>query len=331
MTDISCDLLIVGAGPVGLYGAYYAGFRGLSTVVIDSLSEVGGQITAMYPEKVIFDVAGFPTIRGRDLVTNLVEQAQPFEPTYLLGRTASELETSESGPVVVRDSAGDVITCSAVIITGGLGTFTPRPLPAGDGWEDRGLVHFVPRLADHADKDIVIAGGGDSAFDWAAELAPIAKSVSIVHRRDKFRAHDGSVDRVKALGVDLITEAEIAELKDATGGSTGAVASAVITKKDGTSREIPVQVVVAALGFTANLGPMTGWGLEIEGRHINVDTTMKTNLPRIFAAGDIVGYPGKVPLIAVGFGEAATAVNNAAVVVHPEAHVFPGHSSGEVA
>jgi thioredoxin reductase (NADPH) len=303
----------------------------LSTVILDTLPEAGGQITAMYPEKVIFDVAGFPEIRGRDLVNNLVAQADSFTPTYWLGRTAQELATSDEGPVIVRDDQGDTITANAVIITGGLGTFTPRPLPAGDGWSDRGLVHFVPRLADHAGKDIIIAGGGDSAFDWAAELAPIARSVAVVHRRDKFRAHDASVDRVKALGVELITEAEIAELKDAEGGSTGAVASAVITKKDGTSREIPVQVVVAALGFTANLGPMTQWGLDIVGRHINVDTTMRTNLPRVFAAGDIVGYPGKVPLIAVGFGEAATAVNNAAVVIHPEAHVFPGHSSGEVA
>src|SRR3954451_734675 len=180
----TCDLLIVGAGPVGLYAAYYAGFRGWTTTIMDTLPEAGGQITAMYPEKDIFDVAGFPSVKGRVLVDALVEQAAPFNPTYLLDHQAMTLETSDEGPVTVTTTGDVSIEAKAVVITGGIGSFTPRALPAGDGWAGRGLVYFVPRLDEHAGKDIVIVGGGDSAFDWAYMLQPIAKSVALVHRRD---------------------------------------------------------------------------------------------------------------------------------------------------
>ena len=166
-----CDILIIGAGPAGLYAAYYAGFRGWSVVVMDALPEAGGQITAMYPEKDIFDVAGYTTVKGRVLVENLVASAAPFSPTYVLGEQAVDLDAPEEGPVTVTGSAGTVISAKAVIITGGIGSFTPRALPADDGWAGRGLVYFVPQLAEHADKDVVIVGGGDSAFDWAYAAA----------------------------------------------------------------------------------------------------------------------------------------------------------------
>lgn len=314
------DLLIVGAGPTGLFAAYYAGFRGLRVAVVDSLPELGGQITAMYPEKAILDVAGFPTIKGRELVAGLVEQAASAQPTYLLERSATTLESVEGGVTVGLDD-GTTVRAGAVLITAGIGKFSPRPLPAADGWLGRGLEFFVPSFEPYVDKDVVVVGGGDSAFDWAQHLEPIARSVTLVHRRDAFRAHQRTVDEVRASSVRIVTRAEVTALRGAQ-----ALEEVEITV-DGEASVQPAQAVVAALGFVADLGPMKEWGLDLDKRHVVVDSAMRTNLDRVFAAGDITEYPGKVRLIAVGFGEAATAVNNAAVAIDPSAHVFPGHSS----
>lgn len=315
------DIVIVGAGPTGLFAAYYAGFRGLSTTVVDALPEPGGQVTAMYPEKMIFDVAGFPSIKGRDLVANLVEQAAQFAPEYKLGVRADGLSFVDDRPVLAL-SDGTVLTCGSIIITGGLGSFTPRPLPAADAFGGEGLVYFVPHLDDHAGHDVVIVGGGDSAFDWALALEPVAKSVTLVHRRDKFRAHASTVAKVQALPVEIIVNAQVTKIH-----GDGHVVGAEVLAKGAAPRLLPADTVVAALGFTADLGPIAQWGLTLDKRHIVVDSMMKTNLPRVFAAGDISEYPGKVRLIATGFGEAATAVNNAAITIDPSAHLFPGHSS----
>jgi thioredoxin reductase (NADPH) len=315
------DVAIVGAGPTGLFAAYYAGFRGLSTAVIDALPEPGGQVTAMYPEKLIYDVAGFPVIRGRDLVANLVVQAAPFNPGYLLGLRANDLSYVDDKPVLEL-SDGTILHCGAIIVTGGMGSFTARPLPAADEFAGSGLVYFVPHLDDLAGHHVVIVGGGDSAFDWALSLHPVAKSVTLVHRRDKFRAHAGTVSRVQALPVEIIVNAEIRRVIGAE-----RMAGVEVHARGAEPRELPVDTLVAALGFTADLGPLAEWGLDLDHRHIVVDTTMATNRARIFAAGDIAEYPGKVRLIATGFGEAATAVNNAAIAIDPSAHLFPGHSS----
>jgi thioredoxin reductase len=321
LTDV--DLLIVGAGPTGLFAAYYAGFRDLSTAIVDSLPEPGGQVTAMYPEKMIFDVAGFPAVRGRDLVANLVEQAAQWKPTYLLGRKADTLTPNGSG-FNVGLGDGSVVHAGAVLITAGIGEFTPRPLPAGDGWLGRGMVHFVPELAVYAGKHVVVVGGGDSAFDWALALHPIAASVKLVHRRNKFRAHPPTVRQVEALGVPIITDAEVTALRGET-----TLHEVDIQVKGADPSTYRADVVVAALGFTADLGPLESWGLKLSHRAIEVDSTGKTAVDRVFAAGDVAQYPGKVKLIATGFGEAATAVNNIAVTLNPEAHLFPGHSSNE--
>lgn len=322
--SITTDLLIVGAGPVGLYAAYYAGFRGFGTVVCDTLPEVGGQISAMYPEKLIYDVAGFPAVRGRDLVEGLAEQANSFSPHYVLGEQAQTLEHTSEG-VKVTTAAGTAIDAKVLLITAGIGAFRPRPLPAADGFSGDGIVFFVPKLDVHAGQDVVIVGGGDSAFDWALSLHDIAKSVTLVHRREAFRAHGATVDRVRDAGVRLVTSSEVSAIE----GADHVTGVEVTHKVSGVSELLPADAVVAALGFIAAIGPLAEWGIELQKRHILVNTTMATNLPRVFAAGDIAMYPGKVPLIAVGFGEAALAVNNAAPLIDPTHGVFPGHSSGE--
>jgi thioredoxin reductase (NADPH) len=314
-------VLIVGAGPAGLFGAYYAGFRGMSVTLVDSLPEIGGQVSALYPEKAILDVAGFPVIKGRELVNALVEQASSAKPTYLLDRTANVLSPRDDGVVMGLDD-GSEVHAKVVVITAGIGKFTPRPLPAGDGWEDRGLVFFVPSFDEYVGKDVVIVGGGDSAFDWAHHLEPIAASVTLVHRRDAFRAHQATVDAVLAGRTEVITKAQVTALI-----GSDRVEKVEITTNDGEVLVRPAQAVVAALGFIADLTAMKDWGLEFDKRQIKVDTAMRTNLPRVFAAGDITEYDGKVRLIAVGFGEVATAINNAAPLVFPDQGVFPGHSS----
>ena len=322
MTDMAVDLAVIGAGPTGLYAAYYAGFRGLSVLVADALPEPGGQVAAMYPEKLILDVGGFPEIKGRDLVDNLVRQAAQYEPRYLLGRRAEKLGYAGGSPVLEFDD-GTVVACGAVLISGGIGSFTSRPLPAADAFAGEGVVYFVPEPAVHSGRHVVVVGGGDSAFDWAAALHPVAASVTLVHRRERFRAHPGSIDRVRALGVPIIVNAQVTGLH----GTERVSEIDIEVKGEDAPRRLPADTVVAALGFTADLGPMADWGLEIDRRAIRVDSTMATTLPRVFAAGDIAAYPGKVKLIATGFGEAATAVNNAAVAIDPDARLFPGHSS----
>lgn len=328
MSAVEADLLIVGAGPVGLFGAYYAGVRGLKVAVVDSLSQVGGQVSAMYPEKQILDVAGFPAVSGRQLISNLVEQAAPYDPVYLLGQEAQQLDRvardGQPDLLVVKTSTGTEISTGAVVVTGGIGTFAPRPLPAGEEFLGRGLEYFVPSSAEYAGKEVVIVGGGDSAVDWALMLHSIASSVTLVHRREAFRAHHGSVELLKASPVQVITNAQVTT----TTGDHQLESIGVSVTGEGDKRTLACQKLVAALGFTANLGQLRDWGVQLhDNRHLVVDSAMRTNVPGIFSAGDITDYDGKVRLIAVGFGEVATAVNNAAVHIDPDAQLFPGHST----
>lgn len=321
MTEV--DLLIVGAGPAGLYAAYYAGFRGLSTAIVDSLPEPGGQLTALYPEKPIYDVAGFPGVRSRDLVAALVEQAAAHGPTFLLGRRAEELHRAEDGFGVQLDD-GSQLRCRTILVTAGLGTFSPRALPAAADWVGRGVEYVVRDLDELAGLDVLIVGGGDSAVDWALALVGSAKSVTLTHRRTAFRAHAASVAALQSSDVRVMVPCEV----DSISGSDRVEAAVVRNSATDEATEIPVQAVVAALGFIADLGPLTRWGMQLDRRrHVLVDTHMATSVPGVYSAGDVVEYPGKVRLISVGFGEAATAVNNAAVYLDPSAHVFPGHSS----
>lgn len=324
MSTLEVDLLLVGAGPVGLYGAYYAGVRGLRTAVLDSLPEPGGQITAMYPEKPIYDVAGLPAVRGRDLVTGLLDQASQYAPTYLLGESATTLTRSGDGRWEVGTDLGGSVRCGAVVLTGGIGTFTPRPLPTGEEFLGRGLAYFVPSLADCQDRDVVIVGGGDSACDWALALQRIARTVTVVHRRKAFRAHKGTVAAVLVCSATVLVDAEVTAVL----GADAVDAVEIVVKGEDGPRVLPCQRLVAALGFLADLGPVREWGLDLhDNQHVVVDSRMRTNLSGVYAAGDLVEYDGKVRLISVGFGEVATAVNNAAVDLDPQAQLFPGHST----
>jgi thioredoxin reductase (NADPH) len=317
------DLLIVGAGPVGLYAAYYAGFRGLRTAVIDSLPQPGGQVAALYPEKMIYDIAGFRAVRGRELVAGLLDQAEQFSPGWLLDQSAQALERLADGRLQVTTTTGVEVVTKSMVIAGGIGTFTPRPLPTGSEFLGRGVDYFVTDPLHYAGADVIVVGGGDSAIDWALMLAPIAKSVTLVHRREQFTAHAASLASLRGTAATLRTPFLIHALS----GDESLEGAVLRNTATDDTIELDCTRVVAALGFTANLGPLTSWGLQIAERHIVVDSTMSTGVAGIYAAGDITQYPGKVRLISVGFGEAALAVNNAAAAVDPHASLFPGHST----
>jgi ferredoxin/flavodoxin---NADP+ reductase len=324
---LETDVLIVGAGPTGLYGAYYAGFRGLRTLVVDVLPQAGGQVMALYPEKQIRDVAALPSIRGRDFVAGLVEQAAAFDPTYLLGRQAVSLESTGDGAVVTLDD-DTVVRAGAVVVTAGIGTPKPRPIETGSEWLGTALSYFVIDPEAHRDQDVVVVGGGDSALDWADALGSIARSVTLVHRRAHFRGHAATLARVQANPTTMIvTDSEVVACEGDL--DAGRLDKVTLRHKDGSEHVVVADHVIAALGFISDLGPLRTWGLELRGRSIEVDRTMRTNVPRVYAAGDVADYDGKVKLMSVGFGEVALAMNHVAVDLDPDLTLFPGHSTDE--
>jgi thioredoxin reductase len=325
MVDV--DLLVVGSGPVGLYATYYAGFRGMRTAVIDSLPEPGGQISALYPEKLIYDIAGLPAVRGRDLVAGLLDQANTYAPNWLLGESAHHLQRLPDGRLRIVTTTGTEVTTRSIVLAAGIGTFSPRPLPAGREFVGRGVDYFVTDPSAYAGHHVVVVGGGDSAVDWALTLEPIAASVTLVHRRPQFTAHAASVAQLHASSTSVRTPYVVHALS----GDDHIRRAILRDTSSGDLLELDCSRIVAALGFTADLGPLTGWGLSIVDRHIEVDSTMWTGVDGIYAAGDVTEYPGKVRLISVGFGEAALAVNNAAVAGDPSAQLFPGHSTATAA
>ncbi|WP_306453234.1 NAD(P)/FAD-dependent oxidoreductase [Rhodococcus sp. ACPA4] len=315
------DVVIVGAGPVGLYAGYYAGFRGMSVAIVDSLPEPGGQCSALYPEKEIFDIAGFPEVKGQVLIDGLVAQAQKAKPIWVLGERAEKLSCSADG-VELTTAQGTTLTAKGIVIAGGIGNFEPRVLEPAADYLGRGLQYFVPRLADLAGHEVVVVGGGDSAVDWALALEGVASSVTLVHRRGSFRAHEHSVAQLRSSSVNVLTSCEIESVS-----GTERIESVVARGVNGDRTTLPATTVVAALGFLAELGPLQEWGLELHQRRILVDRTMQTNIPRVYAVGDIADFEGKIRIIAVGFAEAATAVNNLAPLVNSSWSASPGHSS----
>jgi ferredoxin/flavodoxin---NADP+ reductase len=326
-TDEVVDLAIIGGGPVGLYGAFYAGLRQMSVKIIDSLEVLGGQLMALYPEKYIYDVAGFPKVVAKDLVESLAAQGLQFGATPCLGEQVLTLDADPNDHLFTLKTNKAVHRARLILIAAGVGSFTPRPVPIpnADHWIGRGLHYFVKSMELFKGKRLLILGGGDSAVDWANMLAPYTASQTLIHRRDKFRAHEDSVEKMMQTNTKVMLWHEI---KAFNAGPDGRIASAVVF--DNRSKEetlVEVDEVVSNFGFVSALGPIKDWGLTIEKNQIAVDRLMQTSRPRVFSAGDICTYEGKLKLIATGFGEAATAVNFGKTLIDPTAKLFPGHSS----
>lgn len=327
------DITIIGGGPTGLFALFYAGMRGASAQIVDALPELGGQLTALYPEKYIFDVAGYPKVLAKDLVKALTEQVSQFHqesglPVHLTQRVVG-LEEEDGHYVLVTET--DRFPTKSVVIAAGIGAFSPRKLPQvfAAEWYGRGVHALVSNPEEFRDRDVLIIGGGDSAFDWCAQLRDRAKSVTLIHRSDRFRAHAATVNEVQAaaaLGDGRVNIFTFHEL-DAIHGDTTIAGVSIKDVKAKTSREIACDVILPMLGYVSDLGTLLDWGLNIEKDEILVTTQMETGRPGIYAAGDITTYPGKLKLIATGFGEAAIAVNQAVHHVYPEKKVNPGHSS----
>ncbi|WP_276322288.1 NAD(P)/FAD-dependent oxidoreductase [Cohnella luojiensis] len=318
------DVAIIGGGPAGMFAAFYGGMRQMSVSLIESMPQLGGQLAALYPEKYIYDVAGFPKITAQELVNNLKTQMDHFKSQrYLEEKVVKVSKLEERLFEIVTDKR--IHHARAVIITAGVGAFEPRrlELPEAAQYEKSNLHYFVSDLERYRGQKVLISGGGDSALDWALMLEPIADHVMLVHRRDKFRAHEHSVELLMKSKVEVITPMEITALR-----GDGTIKQVTLTDvKTGTITDYDVDAVIVNFGFVSSLGPIAEWGLQIEGGSIIVDSRMETNISGIFAAGDITTYPGKLKLIAVGFGEAPTAINNAKVYVDPDAKLSPGHSS----
>jgi thioredoxin reductase len=319
------DITIIGAGPTGLFTAFYAGLRRSSVKLIESMPQLGGQLSALYPEKYIYDVAGFPKILAQQLVNNLKEQITRFSPKVCLDEKVLNVTKKEDNTFLIETNLGKHLSKS-IIISAGVGAFEPRrlELPEAAQFEGKNLHYFVEDLSAFKDQKVLISGGGDSALDWALMLEPIAEKVTLVHRRDKFRAHEHSVELLIKSKVDVITPQEIIRLEGTKDHIERALLQHIKTKEEAV---IDVDAVIINFGFVSSLGPIQEWGLEIESGSIVVNSRMETNVPGIYAAGDICTYPGKVKLIAVGFGEAPTAVNNAKMYIDPNAKLHPGHSS----
>lgn len=318
------DVTIIGAGPIGLFSAFYGGMRQLKVKVIESLPQLGGQLSALYPEKYIYDVAGYPKAKAQDLVDQLVIQAKTFDPTIVLNQTVENL-------VKVNDEYFQIISdkethySKTVLITAGIGAFKPRKLKheSAKAYEGKNLHYFVNDLNYFAEKEVCILGGGDSAVDWALMMEPIAKKVSIIHRRDKFRAHEASVKSMEESDINILTPYDIVDIE----GNDERIHSISIKKKDDEVVKLELDELVTNYGFVSSLGPIKEWGLEFSKNSIVVDTKMRTNIEGIYSAGDIVTFDGKVKLIATGFSDAATAISSIKTYIDPKSRQQPQHST----
>jgi len=328
MTHPITDITIIGGGPTGLFASFYTGMRGATAQIVDALPELGGQLTALYPEKYIFDVGGFAKILAKDLVKALKEQVDQFHHKAHLNQNVIALERNEDHFVLVTDT--DSFPTRSIVIAGGIGAFAPRRLPqaCAEPWYGRGIFDRVSDPEEFRGQSIVIIGGGDSAFDWAQQLRDRAKAVTLVHRSDKYRAHGATIADVQAAATagrtTLLPFHELADVLSTGDTLTGVTLREVKTKA---TRDVEADVILPMLGFHSDIGALAEWGLNCEKDEIVVNSLMETGRPGIYAAGDITTYPGKLKLIATGFGEAATAVNQAVHWIYPDKKVNPGHSS----
>ncbi len=313
------DIAIIGAGPIGIFSAFQAGMLGMGSCIIDVLDIAGGQCSALYPEKPIYDIPAYPTILAQDLIDNLTSQAKPFSPEYLLSRQVTDLKKNDN-QFIIKTSKGDIIQSKIVIIAAGAGAFGPNkpPLANIESYEGKSIFYLVSKRSDFAGKKIVIAGGGDSAVDWAISLSSIAK-VTLVHRRAKFRAAPSSMQKINELtkngSIELVTNFQLSELK----GNNGNLKEVIVANLDGEKKSIDANILLPFFGLSQNLGPISKFGLETKSNHIKVNYPyFETNIPGIYAIGDVATYEGKLKLILTGFSEAASALH------HAYAKVFDG-------
>jgi len=328
MTHEIPDITIIGGGPTGLFAAFYTGMRGATAQIVDALPQLGGQLTALYPEKYIFDVGGFSKILAKDLVNALVEQAAQFNFKSHLNQNVTALERNEDHFVLVTET--DRFPTRAIVIAAGIGAFSPRRLPqqCAEPWYGRGIFDRVSNPEEFRGQKIVIIGGGDSAFDWAQQLRDRAEAVTLVHRSDKYRAHGATVADVNAAAAaGRTTLLPFHELHDVIAVDDKLTGVTLRDVKAKTTRDVEADAVLPMLGFHSDIGALAEWGLQCDDDEIVVNSLMETGRPGIYAAGDITTYPGKLKLIATGFGEAAAAVNQAVHWIYPEKKINPGHSS----
>ncbi|QIW24928.1 NAD(P)/FAD-dependent oxidoreductase [Sulfolobus sp. S-194] len=321
------DMVVIGGGPVGLFGTFYAGLRDMKTLLIDAQDELGGQLVSLYPEKIVYDVGGFPGILAYELAQQLVEQAKMFSPDIRIKEWADMIERTVDNMWVVKTDKGNSFKTKTILIAAGIGKMTPSRLGAKGEieYENKGVYYTVRRKKDFEGKRVLIVGGGDSAVDWALTLAPVAKSVTLIHRRDQFRAHERSVKQL----YQVATVYTWHELKEVRGDGNRVTQAVIFDNRTKDEKTLDVDAVIISIGFKGDLGNMPKWGVNMKGRDIIVNAKMETNLPGVYAAGDIASQEGapKLALIAVGFGQAAIAVSVAKKYIDPNASLFAGHSS----
>jgi len=324
MTDnIETDVVIIGAGPVGLFAVFELGLLDIKAHLIDILPKVGGQCAELYPEKPIYDIPGFPVITGQGLVDNLIKQIEPFHPTFHLNEMVESVEvlgTPEAPKFRLKTDAGTTFVCRAILIAAGGGSFQPKkpPIKGIDAFEGTGVFYAVRKMEAFRGKRILIVGGGDSALDWTVNLQPLAERLTLLHRRDAFRAAPDSVNKMRALLAEGAMNFELGQV-EALKGDAPKLEAAVVRRDDGSTFEVPCDVILPFFGLTMKLGPIAQWGLNLNENLIPVDTEkFETSTPGIFAIGDINWYPGKLKLILSGFHEVALAAQKVHRYVYPE-------------
>jgi thioredoxin reductase (NADPH) len=322
------DITIIGGGPTGLFASFYSGLRQMRTKLVEALEELGGQVAVLYPEKDIYDVGGFPKVMGKELVKGMVEQALKFNPTVVLGERIVSIRPVDGGLIQLEAASGRVHLSRTVLVAAGVGAFSPNRTDAKGAaeYEGRGLHYFLKEKSLMKGKRVLIVGGGDSAVDWALNLNNWSDKITLIHRRDVFRAHEESVAEMMRSGIEVRL---FYELKEVLGDGQKVTGAVIYDSRNKTETRIDVDEVLVNIGFRADLGPIKDWGLKITGREIGATGRMETNIPGVFVAGDIAEEEGtvKLNLIAVGFSQAAVAVNVAKRYIDPKARVFPGHSS----
>ncbi len=320
MVSQQTDVAIIGAGPVGLFAIFECGMMRLKCHVVDSLEMVGGQCTALYPEKPIYDIPGFPKILAADLIENLKKQASPFDPVYHLGQQVISLERLSEDLWRLQTSTGTTIVAKAILIAAGVGAFGPNrpPLEGIEEFEGKSIFYYVKNREDFRDKSLVIAGGGDSAVDWALSLSEVAHKVTVVHRRPKFRAAPESEAKLKRLADEGVIDLAIPYQLEGLAGADGHLETVILKSLEGEIKEVSANALLPFYGLAMNLGPIAHWGLQLSTTHIMVNPQdCSTNVAGVYAIGDIATYPSKMKLILTGFAEAAQAAQAIWARIHP--------------